>query len=106
MVVSERSDNLLKFQSFHDLVAACSVNLADVNLSDVNLADAFVSIFMDLSIPPSTHWHRDDVSKMYGMDKPLSPVPHVFRVALIAYKNLLHSHKNQVCNARNMRTCE
>jgi myosin III len=36
------------------------------------------------------------VSKMFGLDKPLSPVPHVFRIALMAYKNMTQTHKNQV----------
>ena len=33
---------------------------------------------------------------MYAMDASPSPIPHVFRVSLSAYKNILTEHKNQV----------
>ena len=38
----------------------------------------------------------DDVMRMYGLDVPLSSVPHVFRVALTAYKSATQNHKHQV----------
>eukprot|EP00042_Codosiga_hollandica_P054804 m.750591 g.750591 ORF g.750591 m.750591 type:complete len:1671 (+) comp58981_c0_seq6:1033-6045(+) len=42
-------------------------------------------------------YYSDNVSKLFALDTPVSPIPHVFRVALMAYKNMTQGHKNQCC---------
>lgn len=64
------------------------------NLIYTHVGDILIAVNPFKELP---ELYGEEAFRRYSLDSPPSELPHVFRVAQIAYKSLLQDHKHQCC---------